>query len=144
MGKEQHFRKLENMMKSAPFSQLTGVTTKVSEGRTEVVMPIEEKLFHAAGALHGALYFMVLDNAAVYAANSMVEDVGLVTMSFTIYLTRPVSKGRLRAVGKLVNSTRDHFIAESVLYDSEGREIARGNGIFVRSKAPLTEEIGYK
>ena len=49
----------------------------------------------------------------------------------------------MRAVGKVVNQNRTQFIAESVVYDAEDREIGRGNGFFVRSKLPLIEAAGY-
>ena len=40
--------------------------------------------------------------------------------------------------------TKTHFFAEAVLYDEDGRGIARGSGTFVRGKTKLTGEIGYK
>jgi uncharacterized protein (TIGR00369 family) len=144
MSKESHYRKLENMMHSAPFVELTGARARIDEGSVEIVIPVREALFHAAGAVHGALYFLALDNAAFFAVNSIVEDVFVLTTSFNIYLTRPVSKGEIRAVGKLVHRGGRQFIAESVLHDSEGKEIARGSGVFVKSKIPLTEKIGYR
>ncbi len=64
--------------------------------------------------------------------------------SLTTYITRPVSQGTVKAVGKVVNETRSQFIAESVLYDEKGEEIAPANGIFVRSKIPLSKEVGYR
>ena len=99
---------------------------------------------HAAGAMHGALYFLALDNAAFFAVNSLVEDVFVLTTSFTTYITRPVSEGVVTALGRVVNQNRTQYIAESVLYDSDDREIARASGIFVRSKVPLSEKIGYQ
>jgi uncharacterized protein (TIGR00369 family) len=143
MPEEIHYRKLENMMHSAPIVKLVGARVSIGAGTAEITVPVDEKLFHAAGSLHGAVYFLALDNAAFFAANSMVEDVFVLTVSFTMYLMRPVSGGTVRAFGRVVNSTRTQFIAESVLYDSEDREIARGSGIFVRSRIRLTPEIGY-
>ncbi len=131
------------MMHSAPIVKLVGARVSIGAGTAEITVPVDEKLFHAAGSLHGAVYFLALDNAAFFAANSMVEDVFVLTASFTMYLMRPVSGGTVRAFGRVVNSTRTQFIAESVLYDSEDREIARGSGIFVRSRIRLTPEIGY-
>lgn len=58
-------------------------------------------------------------------------------------LTRPVSEGIVVAIGKAVHKTRSQFIGESVLYDSKGREVARGSGLFVRSRIGLTDPIGY-
>ncbi len=139
-----HFTKLENMMHSAPFLEFAGARVKISEGESVITMPVEKKFFHAAGAMHGALYFLALDNAAFFAANSLVNDVFVLTVTFNVYLIRPVSKGIVTATGKVVNITRSQFIAESIAYDSDNNEIARGSGIFIRSNMKLTEEMGYK
>jgi uncharacterized protein (TIGR00369 family) len=144
MSSDDHYRKLENMMHSAPIVQLTGARVAISHARAEITIPVEHKLFHAAGALHGCIYFLALDNAAFFAANSLVEDVFVLTVNFNIYLTRPVSSGSVKAIGCVVNTAKNQFIAESILYDSENNEIARGSGIFVKSKIKLTSEIGYK
>ena len=82
-------------------------------------------------------------DAAFFAANSVELDVFVLTSSFTIYLTKPISTGVLRAEGKLVNMTRSQFIAESILYDSDNKEIARGSGVYVRSKVKLSSVSNY-
>ncbi len=144
MENVSHYRKLENMMHSAPFVKMTGAGVVVKYGTAEITLPVREEFFHAAGAMHGALYFLALDNAAFFAVNSLVEDVFVLTTTFTTYLTRPVSEGVVRAEGKVVNQNSSQFIAESVLYDANDREIARANGVFVRSKILLSEKIGYR
>lgn len=131
-------------MHSAPFVQLTGAKVSVKNGEAKMTLPIRKDFFHAAGAMHGALYFLALDNAAFFAVNSLVEDVFVLTNSFTTYITRPVSEGTVMAIGKVVNQNNSQFIAESILYDSNDNEIARATGIFVKSKIPLSEQIGYK
>ena len=115
----------------------------ITKGESRITLPVREDFFHAAGAMHGALYFMALDNAAFFAANSLVEDVFVLTTSFTTYITRPVSEGIVYSIGRVVNQNRTQFIADSVMYDENDKEIARANGIFVRSKMVLTEKIGY-
>jgi uncharacterized protein (TIGR00369 family) len=142
--KNDHYRKLENMMHSAPIVKLLGVRAKISHGQADITLPVNQNLFHAAGALHGAMYFLALDNAAFFAVNSLVEDVFVLTVSFNIYLLRPIDKGIIKASGKVVHSTRTQYFAESILYDAENREIARGSGVFVKGKVKLTPEIGYK
>jgi len=144
MLKNEHYRKLENMMHSAPFVKLAGARAEISQGQAEITLSVKHELFHAAGALHGALYFLVLDNAAFFAVNSLVEDVFVLTVSFNIYLLRPIDHGVIKAIGKVVNSTKTQYLAEAVLYDAENREIARGSGVFVRGKTKLTPDIGYK
>lgn len=131
-------------MHSAPFVSYAGAKAMIKKGEAHITLPVRDELFHAAGAMHGALYFLALDNAAFFAANSLVEDVFVLTTSFTTYITRPVSEGVVKAIGKVVNQNRTQFICESVLFDSKDKEIARATGIFVRSKIPLSEEIGYK
>lgn len=143
MKNEEHYRKLENMMHSAPIVNLVGARVSIGEGRAEIVLPVKPELHHAAGALHGSMYFLALDNAAFFAVNSLVEDVFVLTTVFNTYLIRPVSSGTVKAVGKVVSESKSQFIAESVLYDGEGREIARGSGVFVKSRIALRQEIGY-
>jgi len=144
MAKELHYRKLENMMHSAPIVTLTGAKVKISKGQAEIIIPVSDKFFHAAGALHGCIYFMAMDNAAFFAVNSLVEDAFVLTTSFTVYFTRPVSDGEIKAVGRVVNHHPRQYVGESILYNTKGKEIGRGSGTFVKSKLPLTEGIGYK
>ena len=143
MEKKDHYIKLENMMHSAPFMKLTGAKVDVERGKATITLPVRKDFHHAAGAMHGALYFLALDNAAFFAANSLVKDVFVLTTSFTTYITRPVSEGIVTAYGKVVNQNRSQIIGESVLYNEKDKEIARASGIFVKSKIPLSEEIGY-
>lgn len=144
MTNQNHYRALEEMYKSAPINDIFPPEVTISEGEAEISIAVKPDYFHAAGAMHGSVYFKLLDDSAFFAAASMEEEVFVLTTSFTTYLTRPVSDGRVRAVGKVVNANKSQFIAESILYDSEDREIARGNGIFVRSKNKLTDIASYK
>lgn len=144
MNKDKHFVALEAMYLAAPINTIYKPRIEVLEGQSEIEIELKEGYFHAAGAVHGSVYFKMLDDAAFFAANSLEREVFVLTTSFTIYLTRPVSIGTMRSVGKVVNQTKSQFIAESVAYDSEGKEIARGSGIFVRGKIKLTDALGYK
>ncbi|MCW8948287.1 MAG: PaaI family thioesterase [Sedimenticola sp.] len=145
MSKEDvtHLRALERMYLAAPINQLYLPTIAVSEGEAEISIELQLAYHHAAGAVHGSVYFKMLDDAAFFAANSLEPEYFVLTASFTTYLIRPVTKGVMRSVGRVVNQTKNQFIAESVAYDSRGKEIARGNGIFVKGKLPLREAMGY-
>ncbi|MGK0385009.1 MAG: hypothetical protein ACJAVL_001760 [Bacteroidia bacterium] len=119
-------------------------TIKISEGEAEVGLTVQEKYHHAGAAMHGAVYFKLLDDAAYFAANSVVEDVFLLTSSFNVNLIRPVASGKIRAVGKLKSQSKNLLIAESTIYNEEGKEVAFGVGTFMKSGVELTPEIGYK
>ena len=144
MSSPEHFRKLERMYLSAPVNEYYAPEIHISEGQAQVSIPVRRDFFHAANAVHGAVYFKLLDDSSFFAANSLVEDVFVLTVSYNVYFTRPVSEGVMKATGKVVQASRRLIIAESVVVDSEENEIARGSGTFMRSKINLTEEIGYK
>jgi len=139
----QHFSDLEKMYLSSPICRIFNPTIAITEERAEIEIEVEEKYFHAAGAVHGAVYFKMLDDAAFFAASSLEREVFLLTASFTTYLTRPISSGIIRSVGTVANKTRTQFIAEAIAYNAEGKEIGRGSGIFVRGRTPLDSTTGY-
>ena len=138
-----HYRSLENMYLAAPVNTIFPPRITIGNGEAEIEIDIKPEYHHTAGAVHGSVYFKLLDDAAFFAANSLEEDVFVLTTSFTTYITKPVVDGVMRAVGKVVNSNRSQWIAESIVYNSDGKEIARGNGIFVRSKIRLKKIPEY-
>lgn len=143
MTHQSHFESLVSMYAAAPINQIYRPTMVVREGEAQIEIELSEKYHHAAGGVHGSVYFKMLDDAAFFAANSLETEFFVLTTSFTTYLTRPVATGTMKAIGKVVNQNKTQFIAESVVYDDEGREIGRGSGIFVRGKLPLKEAAGY-
>jgi uncharacterized protein (TIGR00369 family) len=140
---DEHFRRLERMYHGAPINRFYEPVLRVSRGVAEVDMRVRPEFFHAAQAIHGSVYFKSLDDAAFFAVNSLVTDVFVLTASFTIYLTRPVTEGTLHAVGRVVHESRSLFLGESELFDDQQRLVARGNGSFMRSSTRLTSVAGY-
>jgi uncharacterized protein (TIGR00369 family) len=143
MSSDDHFRKLERMYGSAPINAYFAPRLSVSEGRAEVSIPVRPDFFHSAHAVHGAVYFKALDDAAFFAVNSLVTDVFVLTVTYNVYLTRPVTAGIMTATGRVVNRSRNLFIAEAELSDDQGRSVGRGSGSFMRSAIPLSPAVGY-
>jgi uncharacterized protein (TIGR00369 family) len=141
---DEHFRKLERMYHGAPINRFFEPVIRISEGRTEITMAMRPDFFHAAHAVHGSVYFKALDDAAFFAANSLVSDVFVLTVTYTVYLTRPISEGEMRASGRVVHRSKSLIIADAELLDSSDRQIARGTGTFMRSQIPLSPAIGYE
>ena len=144
MADTDHFRKLERMYHDSPCNDYYDPTLEIREGEATLTIPVDESMHHAAGGVHGATYFKALDDAAFFAVNSLVEDVFVLTANFSLYLTRPVAEGHVRAEGRIATRTGQQFIGESVVYDAEDTEIARGSGTFFRSDVELRPEIGYE
>ncbi len=144
MSDDEHHRKLERLYLSAPTNRYHQPTIQIREGQAEIEIPVRPEFFHAANAVHGSVYFKALDDAAFFAVNSLVPDVFVLTVSFTVHLTRPISEGAIRATGRVVHASRRLFVAESRAVDSNGKLIATGSGTFMQSQIALTLEIGYQ
>ena len=116
---------------------------EITEGKSVISIDISDKFFHALGAIHGAIYFKLLDDACFFAVSSIVTDVFVLTTSFNIHIIKPVSSGKITAIGKIKFQSKNFFIAEASLFNDKGQEIAFGTGDFTKSKIELTEKIGY-
>ena len=144
-GAALHWRALEALYASAPVNRLFRSTLSITgEGTSRIAFDVDEGCFHAAGAAHGTIYFKMLDDAAFYAANTLVSDRFLLTTSFNLHFTKPVRQGRLVAEGRWVSGRRRVLVAEAHLVDEEGEEVGRGTGTFMRSHIPLSGLPGYK
>lgn len=140
----EHWLRLTRMYEQAPCNAHVRPSLAIGQGEAELRIAVRPEFFHAAGAVHGSYYFKALDDAAFFAANSLVEDVFLLTASFTTQLLRPVTDGWLVARGRVVRAGRAMIFAESVLTDEAGVELARGTGVFARSQVKLEDQIGYR
>lgn len=144
MNKE-HLENLERMFHAAPIQDmLKGAMMKVGDGKATYVLDISKEYFHAAAALHGAIYFKLLDDAAYFAAASLEETYFLLTKSYTIHFKRPVEIDRLTAVGEVVSEHNGEIVAKSSIINSGGKIVAEGEGSFVRSKKLLADQDGYR
>ncbi len=94
-GEAAHFRALERLYASAPINLLfPSRLTIPAAGEARIDFSVSEDHFHAAGAAHGTLYFKMLDDAAFYAANSLVSDRFLLTTAFNLLFTRRSTRAR--------------------------------------------------
>jgi uncharacterized protein (TIGR00369 family) len=144
MSHQEHFRKLERLYQRALCNEYYAPVLTVSEGASEVIIPVRRQFFHPGGAVHGSVCFKALDDAAYFAVNSLVEDVAVLTVSFTVHFMRPVSGGQLKATGRLTHASERLFFAESTLTDSANQILAGALGTFVRSRVAFSADIGYE
>lgn len=144
MPSEEHYRKLERMYDGAGINEYFAPAMTVGDATARVVIPVREKFFHAAGAVHGSVYFKAMDDAAFFAASSIVADVFVLTASFEVKLLRPISAGEMVAVGRVAHASRRLILADAELEDERGRMIGRGSGVFMRSEIALSPALGYR
>ena len=144
-GRELHFSRLKNLYLTAPVNnEIYHETTIIVEhGSCEIIWKAEPSFHHGGGFLHGSTIFRLLDDAAFFAAQSVVKDQMLVTVSFNMYFLRPVAGGDVFATGNLQSAGRNLILAEASIVDSHGKAIASGSGQFMRSGRMLTDLSGY-
>ena len=143
-GAALHYRALERLYVAAPVNRLFPSRLEiVGEGRSRLTFTVEPEVFHAAGAAHGTIYFKMLDDAAFYAANTLVTDRFLLTTSFNLHFTKPVRSGEVVAEGRWISGRKRVLVGESRLIDAEGDEIGRGTGTFMRSRIALSSLPGH-
>ncbi|ARS36064.1 PaaI family thioesterase [Pontibacter actiniarum] len=144
MQHQEHYQRLERLYHRAHVQELfSGSSISVCHSRAEITLPIQEAYFHGAKAIHGAVYFKLLDDASYFAVASVVRDMFIVTSSFQLNLLRPVNSGVLKAVGTLRSQGRSLFVAEATLYNAQGKEVAFGTGQFMKTAQPLNQLEGY-
>ncbi|HWW65522.1 MAG TPA: PaaI family thioesterase [Sphingomonadaceae bacterium] len=143
-GAEAHYRALESLYDAAPINRLFPSRLEIVEaGVARIRFTMDPTVHHAAGAAHGTSYFKMLDDAAFYAANSLVSDRFLLTTAFNLLFTRPIVAGDVIAEGRWISGKRRVLVAEARLIDASGAEAARGTGTFMRSRIPLASLPGY-
>lgn len=143
-GAAAHHRALESLYRAAPINRLFPSILEITgEGIATIRFEVGENVYHAGGAVHGTAYFKMLDDAAFYAANSLVTDRFLLTTAFNLLFTKPLKSGPVVAEGRWVSGRRRVFVAEARLIDSSGEEAARGTGTFMRSQIALSTLPGY-
>ena len=144
VGAEAHYRALESLYAAAAINQLFPSRLEITaSGLARILFDIDERVFHAAGAAHGTVYFKMLDDAAFYACNSLVTDRFLLTTQFNLLFTRPLRAGPVIAEGRWVSGRRRVYVGDARLIDQDGEEVARGTGTFMRSQIALAALPGY-
>jgi uncharacterized protein (TIGR00369 family) len=140
----EHHRKLEKLYLGAPTNVYYRPSIRIGEGECEISIEARPEFHHAAHAVHGSVYFKLLDDAGFFAVNSVVPDVFVLTSEFTTHLLRPVAAGRMVAKGRLIQSGARQSLAEAQLFDQRGTLIGHGVGTYVRSKIALNADVGYQ
>ena len=139
-----HFDRLIKMYGKAPIHDFyKNIELKVAENESSVTLPISPRFFHGGMSTHGSVYFKLLDDAAYFACQSIIEDFFIVTTNFNISLLRPITSGTITAIGKVDFTSQQLFTATAELFDERGRLCGKGQGQFMKSKLPLSAVEDY-
>jgi acyl-coenzyme A thioesterase PaaI-like protein len=133
-GRKQLLNRLEQLETSylaAPYNEYHDPGIRVSEGEADIVIPIQDKLKNTSGSFPASVCIKAMNDSAVFAVSSLTLDSIAQTVNFNATLTRAAPTGELLARGRFVGMSGTHYLAETILTDSTGTEIGRGDGVFV-------------
>jgi uncharacterized protein (TIGR00369 family) len=141
----EHLEKLRRMYLEAPINKFHFPETQIeiASGSATIKLTVNSEYHHAAGGIHGAVLFKLLDDACFFAAQSLEKSYFLLTSNFQIQFVRPVASGILKAEGKVRSAGKQLIICESIILNEKGKEIAFGTGNFLKSSTLLSEKLGY-
>ena len=86
----------------------------------------------------------MLDDAAFFAVNAIIDDFLAFTASFETKFFKPVDSGKLIAIGKVNKEDGKKIEANAELFDENGNLIATGAGLFIKTKKLINEISSYK
>ena len=114
------------------FTERLGFRTIRREGgECEMELDLDELHMSVAERAHGGVLFTMLDSAMGRAVlSTLPERRGCATIECKINYFRPVQRGRLVAVGKVLNTTRSTAYAEGAIVDANEKLVARATGTF--------------
>jgi uncharacterized protein (TIGR00369 family) len=102
--------------------------TEAAPGRVVLELETGPQHRHGGGVVQGGVITQIADAAMGMSLGTLQED-GLwnTTIELKINFLRPVTEGRLRAIGRVVEMKQTLFFSEADVVDDRGRLIARAS-----------------
>jgi len=116
-----------------PIAKLLGFSVRsVDLGEAVIEMDTTEHHFNASGTLHGGVLCTIADTAMGVAFATMLEEgEALTTLELKINFLKPVWKGKLLALAKVVKKGRMTGLIECDVLDEHGQLIARAGSTYM-------------
>ena len=110
----------------AGWADLIGATiTEVETGQVVVELEASERHHHPGGVVQGGIITAIADAAmGISLMTAQPAGEANTTIELKINFIRPVTHGRLRAVGKVVEIRKSLLFSEADVFDEEERLVA--------------------
>jgi len=124
---------IESEKKFMPIAQLLGFTVRsVDLGEAVIELDVTEKLLNASATIHGGVLCTIADTAMGVAFATMLEKgEALTTLELKINFLRPVWKGKLLAMAKVVKKGKLTGLIECDVLDEHGQLVARAGSTYM-------------
>jgi hypothetical protein len=130
---------LESAYLTSPENDFYEPGVRISGGEAEIVIPTHERFRMEAGSpLSASLCFKAMNDSAHLAVKTLVQGSPVSTVEYTVQLADPTAGRELIARSLFVGMSGNQYMTESVLTDSEGRELGRAKGMFTVGEGATT------
>jgi uncharacterized protein (TIGR00369 family) len=131
---DEQRRRLERARESVPFLKLLGIEVEAAAaGTATLVLPLREELMRNDGIVHGGALASLIDSAFAFAIIPILDEgERTVTVDMTIHYLRPVSRGKAKAVARLVRAGRRVITVSAELFDENEKLAATALSTYLR------------
>ncbi|MEV0554612.1 MULTISPECIES: PaaI family thioesterase [unclassified Streptomyces] len=115
---------------------------EVEPGRAVFSLTPGEEHYNPIGSVHGGIFATLLDSAAGCAVQSTLpQGMAYTSLDLTVKFLRriTVDTGRVRAIGTVVNRTRQTALAQAQLVDATDRLLAHATSSCLLFPVPPTQ-----
>ena len=111
-----------------PILKTTGMQlVGFGDGRATMTLAADRRFHNPMGTLHGGVMTDLADACmGIATMTTLADDESFTTLEVKMNFLRPVIEGELRAEAKVVHRGKTIVMAEVVLTNQEGKDVARG------------------
>jgi uncharacterized protein (TIGR00369 family) len=133
LGPEQ-IKRVTSALESVPFAKLIGIELdEVDSGAATLAFDIRDELKQNNGVVHGGAIASLIDTATAFAIISVLPpDEQATTVDLTISYLRPLTKGRARAVAKVLRTGKRLITVSADLFDDSGTLAATALSTYIK------------
>ena len=119
---------LQARVHEAPYPALIGMRiAELDFDRCRIDLALAERHLQPFGIVHGGVLATLIDTATFWAGYMRLpEDAGLVNVDLKLNYLKPVTSGRLRAIGECLRAGRQVSYTQASVLDDRGELIAHG------------------
>jgi acyl-CoA thioesterase len=127
-------RRIQKAVKSVPYAKLLGFELdEVSPGAATLGLKIRKDLMQNHGVLHGGAIASLIDTAIAFAIIPLLDpEEKVTTVDLTISYLRPITKGRVTALARVVRAGRRLFVVSAEVKDADGKLAATALSTYIK------------
>ena len=115
-------RRIQKALESVPYAHLLGIELdSIGPGTATLGLEVRKELTQNHGVVHGGAIASLIDTATAFAIISLLAPKERVTtVDLTVSFLRPLTKGRVTAVARVLRAGRRLFAVSAEVFDDNG------------------------